>query len=97
MSAIAIIRKSARDHYLSNKYEGSVWKSTRGHNRSTSVVVCDIVEIVESAASHREVVRLRENGTAVSRSGARPTSMKVAMRGTHEEDPGSSVVAPEVD
>jgi hypothetical protein len=46
-------------------------KSTRRHNMSTSVVVCDIVEIVvESAASHREMVRLRENGTTISRLGA---------------------------
>jgi hypothetical protein len=35
------------------------------------VVVCDIVEIVvESAASHREMVRPRENGAAISRLGA---------------------------
>jgi hypothetical protein len=38
---------------------------TRRHNRSASVVdvVCDIVKVVESAASHREMVRSRENGT----------------------------------
>jgi hypothetical protein len=75
-------------------------KSTRRHKRSASVV-CDIVEIVvESAVSHGEVVRPRENGAAISGLGAgetQLTSRQVAMREAHKEDPGSSVVVFEAD
>jgi hypothetical protein len=46
------------------------------------------------------VVGLREDGAAISRSGAdetQLTSRQVAMRRAHEEDPGSSVVVFEAD
>jgi hypothetical protein len=65
-------------------------KSTGRHNRSAGVVVCDIVEILESTASHREALRAREKGTAISRLGAdetQLTSRQVAIREAYEEGP----------